>query len=229
MNFTTKTWRVEEGLDTPYKKAAQEWDERLGHARVQAKNWRLAALLSITGLTLSTFGWMYVGSMPKLEPHIVAIDELGNTAYLGSVTQSYEDFTPTQALIKTSISNFILWTRGLSSDPMVIRNHWDNAYAYIHPEAHMKLSNYARDNDPYLRSQKERVDIQINNISSVSETTFQVDWQETVLSPKGETFGVYSMRGMFTLTLDKPTSEAQLKRNPIGLFVKSFSWSEVRT
>ena len=32
---------------TPYQKAAQVWDERIGSARVQAKNWRLATLLSL--------------------------------------------------------------------------------------------------------------------------------------------------------------------------------------
>ena len=32
---------------TPYQKAAQLWDERLGSARVQAKNWRLMAFGSL--------------------------------------------------------------------------------------------------------------------------------------------------------------------------------------
>ena len=32
---------------TPYQKAAQVWDERIGSARVQAKNWRLATLASL--------------------------------------------------------------------------------------------------------------------------------------------------------------------------------------
>ena len=35
---------------TPYQKAAQVWDERIGSARVQARNWRLMAL---GGLMLS--------------------------------------------------------------------------------------------------------------------------------------------------------------------------------
>ena len=29
---------------TPYQKAAQAWDERIGAARVQARNWRLMAI-----------------------------------------------------------------------------------------------------------------------------------------------------------------------------------------
>ena len=30
--------------DTPYRRAGQLWDERIGSARVQAHNWRLMAL-----------------------------------------------------------------------------------------------------------------------------------------------------------------------------------------
>ncbi|MFX8692430.1 VirB8/TrbF family protein, partial [Acinetobacter baumannii] len=29
--------------ETPYQKASQVWDERIGAARVQARNWRLMA------------------------------------------------------------------------------------------------------------------------------------------------------------------------------------------
>ena len=36
---------------TPYQRAAQLWDERIGSARVQARNWRLMAF---GGLALST-------------------------------------------------------------------------------------------------------------------------------------------------------------------------------
>ena len=32
---------------TPYQRAAQAWDDRIGSARVQATNWRLAALGSL--------------------------------------------------------------------------------------------------------------------------------------------------------------------------------------
>ena len=32
---------------TPYQKAAQVWDERIGSSRVQAHNWRLMALGSL--------------------------------------------------------------------------------------------------------------------------------------------------------------------------------------
>jgi type IV secretory pathway TrbF-like protein len=33
--------------ETPYQRAAQVWDDRIGSARVQAKNWRLMAFGSL--------------------------------------------------------------------------------------------------------------------------------------------------------------------------------------
>ena len=32
---------------TPYQRAAQVWDDRIGSARVQARNWRLMAFASL--------------------------------------------------------------------------------------------------------------------------------------------------------------------------------------
>ena len=41
--------------ETPYQKAGQVWDERIGSARVQAKNWRLMAL-GCLALSFATSG-----------------------------------------------------------------------------------------------------------------------------------------------------------------------------
>ena len=49
MSFKRPTLRYGDTPEpvTPYQKAAQVWDERLGAARVQAHNWRLMALGSL--------------------------------------------------------------------------------------------------------------------------------------------------------------------------------------
>jgi VirB8 protein len=41
--------------ETPYQRAAQVWDERIGSARVQARNWRLIAFGNLS-LALGLFG-----------------------------------------------------------------------------------------------------------------------------------------------------------------------------
>ena len=44
---------------TPYQRAAQVWDERIGSARVQAKNWRLMAFgcLSLAAGLAASLVW----------------------------------------------------------------------------------------------------------------------------------------------------------------------------
>jgi len=59
--------------ETPYQRAAQVWDDRIGSARVQARNWRIATLLSIglSALLAGAFIWQSSQSMiTKLIPMV---------------------------------------------------------------------------------------------------------------------------------------------------------------
>src|SRR5437899_7030314 len=63
--------------ETPYQKAAQVWDERIGSARVQASNWRLMAfgcLLLSSGLA-SALVWQSLHG--TVTPWVVQVDRLG--------------------------------------------------------------------------------------------------------------------------------------------------------
>jgi len=46
----------------PYQRAAQEWDNRIGSAVVQAKNWRMAAFGALGLAALSLGGFIYQSS-----------------------------------------------------------------------------------------------------------------------------------------------------------------------
>ena len=62
---------------TPYQKAAQVWDERIGSARVQAQNWRLMALGSL-GLSIVLAGiLLWLGRTSAVIPYIVEVDPRG--------------------------------------------------------------------------------------------------------------------------------------------------------
>ena len=47
--------------ETPYQRAKDEWDERMGVARVQAKNWRFIAGF----LTITSFPWERLLNLPS--------------------------------------------------------------------------------------------------------------------------------------------------------------------
>ena len=63
--------------ETPYQRAGQLWDERIGSARVQARNWRLMAF---GGLLLSaglSSGLLWQSMQSRVVPYVVEVDSLG--------------------------------------------------------------------------------------------------------------------------------------------------------
>ena len=62
---------------TPYQKAAQVWDERIGSARVQARNWRMMAFgsLLLSGGLSAALVWQ--STQGTITPYVVEVDRLG--------------------------------------------------------------------------------------------------------------------------------------------------------
>src|SRR5260370_21911477 len=63
--------------ETPYQRAGQIWDDRIGSARLQAKNWRLAffGMLVLSGGLAGGIVWQSARGTGS--PWVVAIDNLG--------------------------------------------------------------------------------------------------------------------------------------------------------
>src|SRR3569623_3136019 len=63
--------------ETPYQRAGQLWDERIGSARVQARNWRLMAFGGLF-LTVGLSGALVWQSMQsRVVPYVVEVDPQG--------------------------------------------------------------------------------------------------------------------------------------------------------
>src|SRR3546814_20279428 len=79
---------------TPYQKAAQAWDDRIGSSRVQAKNWRTAAFLSL-GMSLAMAGGLvWQAGRSTITPWVVEVDKSGQVRAIG---EAAENWNPTDA------------------------------------------------------------------------------------------------------------------------------------
>src|SRR5260370_42078794 len=63
--------------ETPYQRAAQVWDERIGSARVQARNWRLIAFGNLFLAAGLAPGLLWQAAQGTLGPWGVPVDQLG--------------------------------------------------------------------------------------------------------------------------------------------------------
>ncbi|NTU98030.1 MAG: type IV secretion system protein [Chlorobiaceae bacterium] len=225
---TGKKWSPQGGLGSPYKRAAQEWDMRIGDAVIHAKNWRFATFSILLFVALpSVCGMIYLGSLPKMVPHIVEVAQDGGAAYLGPVGKQWARYKPSDPSIKYHLHRFIQDTRLISSDAGVIKENWLDAFKLVSPRAANTLSSYVQKNDPFIRAAKERVSIDFLSMVRISENSWQVDWKESQWGTMGDPLGETYWRGIFRVVLNPPASEKELAENPIGLYVDEYNISQL--
>ena len=66
-----------EAATTPYQRAGQVWDDRIGSARVQAKNWRLMAVGCLATTAVFGLALVWQSTQGTIVPYVVEVDRLG--------------------------------------------------------------------------------------------------------------------------------------------------------
>ncbi len=82
--------------ETPYQKAAQAWDERIGSARVQAGNWRLMAFACLFLAAGFAAALVWQSARGTVVPWVVQVDDLGQAQ---AVAPAAADYRPTDPQI----------------------------------------------------------------------------------------------------------------------------------
>jgi hypothetical protein len=75
--------------ETPYQRAAQVWDDRIGSARVQARSWRLAFFGALGLSTCLTAGIIWQGARGSIIPWVVQVDKLGEAQAVAPADVGY--------------------------------------------------------------------------------------------------------------------------------------------
>ena len=212
---------------TPYVRARREWDARMGSAVVQAKNWRLAAAGLGVLLTGSLAGNIWLGRQPKLVPHVIEVDALGEVAYRGPAGQAA--FTPNEGLVRHQLRRFIDHSRTITSDKVLLKKNWIAVYKMLTPTGSTLMTEWVRTSDPFVRAQTETAAIEILSAVPLSAESWQIDWRETTWDTYGQLRGKPMVwRAMLKITMMPPTTREQMVDNPLGLFVDEFHWDRVQ-
>ena len=218
---TTRYGRTPEP-ETPYQRAGQVWDERIGSARVQAQNWRFAffGALALSGGLAAGLVWQ--AARGTITPWVVQVDQLGQAQAVAPATGDYH---PTDPQIAWHLAHFIDEVRGIPADPIVLRRDWLEAYDYVTDKGALALNDYARTNDPFANIGKVQVAVEIASVIRASADSFRVEWVERryVDSALATT---ERWSAIVTIVIQIPTDAERLKKNPLGLYVHAFDWSK---
>ena len=206
---------------TPYQRAGQLWDERIGSARVQARNWRLMAfggLLLSTGLSA---GLVWQSMQSRVLPYVVEVDALGEARAVAPVGA---DYRPTDPQVAWHLGRFITNVRSVSLDPVLMRQNWLSAYDHVTERASRFLGDHARSADPFAQVGTRTVSVQVTSVVRASDRSFQVKWTETAYE-RGSLAGTSRWTAILTVIVKAPASAETLRKNPLGLYVDAVDWS----
>lgn len=207
---------------TPYQRAAQVWDDRIGSARVQAAHWRLTALLALGLAFLMSGAFIWRSTQSIITPYVVELETDGRVR---TVQSAVADYKPTDAQIAYSLAEFIKQVRSVSIDPIVVRENWLKAYAHTTDQAALTLNDYARAYDPFAEVGKRSVSVEIESVVRSSDDSFDLRWRETTFR-SGVQVSSATYTGVLAIVFDQPRDEETLHRNPLGLYVHGINWSK---
>src|SRR5215471_13860544 len=210
MTFKRSTQRYGETPQpvTPYQKAAQVWDERIGSARVQAYNWRLMALGSLMLSLLLAVILLWVGRSGSTTPYIVEVDPRGGARAVGPPAEAYK---PSDAQIAFHLARFVDNVRSLSIDPVVVRQNWLKAYDFV--------------TDRFTKVGREAVAVEVTSVVRASDSSFQVRWLERIFEG-GALKDTKWLTGLFSIVVTPPKTVEAVRKNPLGIYIQTFNWSQ---
>ncbi|WP_323009774.1 conjugal transfer protein TrbF [Paracoccus sp. (in: a-proteobacteria)] len=207
--------------ETPYQKAAQAWDERIGSARVQAKNWRIMAFGSLILSAGFASALVWQSARGTVVPWVVQVDNLGQSQ---AVAPAVADYRPTDPQIAFHLGRFIEQTRSIPSDAIIVRQNWLRAYEFTTDRGAATLNDYARANDPFTKVGRQQIAVEVSSVIRASNDSFRVAWTERHYE-NGQLSTTERWTAILTIVIQTPRDAERIRANPLGIYVNAISWS----
>ncbi|MCA1200148.1 conjugal transfer protein TrbF [Sphingomonas sp. R647] len=207
---------------TPFQRASQLWDERIGSARVQAHSWRLACFGSIGLSTLLAGGLIWQSARGTITPWVVQVDKLGDAQAVAPADAGYR---PTDPQVAFHLARFIENVRSVPADPVVLRQNWLRSYDFVTAKGAIALNNHARVNDPFALVGQVQVAVDVSSVIRASDRSFRIAWTERRYQD-GSLAATERWSAIVTVVIQTPRTPDALRRNPLGVFVTALNWSK---
>ena len=207
--------------ETPYQRAAQVWDERIGSARVQARNWRLMAFGSLILSAGFASALVWQSARGTVVPWVVQVDNLGQAQ---TVAPANADYRPTDPQIAFHLGRFIEQVRAIPADAIIVRQNWLRAYEWTTDRGAAALNDYARANDPFANVGRQQVAVEVSSVIRASPNSFRVAWTERHFE-NGQLSSTERWTAILTIVIQPPRDAERLRANPLGIYVNAISWS----
>lgn len=217
--------------ENPYLAARRTWNDHTRGVVASRQMWQVFGILALMVSLGGIGGMIHIGSQSKFVPYVIEVDKLGQTL---AVARADKTTKADPRIIRAAIAEFISDARTVTPDTALQRKSVFDVYALLASSdpATQKMNewlNGSEDASPFKRAQTEMVSVEVGTVLPQTPETWQVDWVETTRDRQGVVKGIPAhMRALVTVYSVEPkpsTSEEQLHKNPLGIYVRDFSWS----
>jgi type IV secretory pathway TrbF-like protein len=217
--------------NNPYLAARRTWNEHVGSVVSSRQTWQVVGILSLLIALAGVGGVIHVGSQSKFIPYVIEVDKHGQTVAVGPVTAGSK---ADPRVIHASVADYITNARMVTPDVALQRKAVFRVYSMLSPNdaATQKMNEWLNgtpDSSPFKRAVKEMVSVEIKSVLPQSPDTWQVEWVETTRDRQGvlkdNPVNMRALVNVYTIEPTSQTTDEQLRNNPLGIFVRDFSWS----
>lgn len=214
--------------DNPYLNAKEEWLERYGSYISRAAQWRAVSFVGLGLLALSLSGNVMQARQVKIVPYIVEVDKLGKVSNVARADQSVS--TP-RNLIQSEIADAIVNWRTVTADTELQKQMIKRLSHIITGSAKGVLKQWFEENSPYeIAKSGKLVHVEIKGLPlPVSDSSYRVEWIETIRSHAGALLDQRSYEATATIQLQPPASDADIMTNPGGVYISALAASKIIT
>lgn len=208
--------------ETPFQKAGQLWDERIGSARVQARNWRMMAFGSLLVSAGLASALIWQSARGTVTPWVVQIDKLGQAQ---AIAPAIADYKPTDPQIAFHLAHFIEDVRSIPADAVILRQQWLRAYDFTTDRGASALNDFARTHDPFANLGKTQIAVDISSVIRASPDSFRISWTQRRYE-NGQLAATERWTAILSIILQTPHDPERLRKNPLGVYVTAIHWSK---
>lgn len=209
-------------VETPYRRARQVWDDRVGEIAVTSRRIWALAMGEAAVIAVLAGALVWTTARGDVVPWVVEVDRLGEAR---AIAPAQAGARPTDPQIAFHLARFIEQVRSVSADPIIVRQNWLRAYDFTTDKGALALNDYARTNDPFAQVGKVQVAIDISSVVRASPSSFRIAWTERRYQD-GALAATERWSAIVTVVLQPPRDAERLKKNPLGVFITAINWSK---
>ena len=214
--------------DNPYTQARRSMNETAGMMFQKIKTWQIVSIMEFA-IIIGMIGVLctYMQS-PKYIPYVVELDKLGVVV---NSRPANSDYRASEQVIKSTVADFVSNLRMVTADISLQNEAIRRVFAHLNatdPSRRVCLEWY--DQSPFERAKEVLVSADVKTVLRQGDSTWQVEWTETVRNHNGDLISRNTMRALVTVyqtQSNDQTTDQTMRLNPLSIFVRDLSWTKV--